>query len=223
MLDLLLHRRDRLYIELKLEQLLKKAFDGESTLVLTQGQKEALKPFLVSIAERMFRETPIIDHWGSFCNALTCVSCEVQQKPVGVAFVVLRHLLIQEEMTDTPPEYANSLYRNGIEVKSLLFDCLNLICGYHDFNDALDEFPHVAVVFESIQSLLRPDTSEERAWNFIDSICISLFVSINQNDNGWRCHFPVVIETNMNKYFHRGLPEAMQVADTAFSYIEVQG
>jgi hypothetical protein len=169
----LLHRRDRLFIELKLHKLLRSAFDGDATLVLSPSQREALKPFLVMVAERQFRQTPLLDSWALLCQALA--SSEVE-----AAFTLVRHVLILEELEDAPEEYKGSLYRSGLSVKDWLFDCLNLLCGYHDFNDkAIEEFPHVAIVFEHIQGLLNTPTAEERAWNFVDSLCVKLYVRSN--------------------------------------------
>ena len=43
------------------------------------------------------------------------------------------------------------------------------------------------------------------------------------HDNGWRNHFPVIIETNMNRYFTSEIYDELQVYETAFPTLEFFG
>jgi hypothetical protein len=98
---------------------------------------------------------------------------------------------IAEENTQS---YAN-LQRTGLQVCNYLFSYLNFIAGYHTLNDkSITTYPHVLIVIEEFQRLADKLGNDLRVINFIDNLALRLY-----NDEGWRNHFPVIIETNMNR------------------------
>ena len=151
-LDALLFNRDKLYLELKLRELLEKK----------QGDLRHLLGH-----QRKFRETWLLDNWDKVAEAAGGVEGTLQ---------LIKELLVLEEHSEAPPAYTNSLYRTGIRVSAYLFDVLNLIGGYHQLSEG-EDFPHVCVVLEAAQKLLNLETCEDRAFSWIEHICVRFYVS----------------------------------------------
>lgn len=177
-LDTLLHSYDKLYLELLIGKTLKEGFHGTGYIEINAESKEKLKEFIGKFENREFKTNVLTDSWREICKGLSgSFSSELE-----ACLYFTRAMLVTEEVKQTPLEYKNSLYRTGIPACNFFLDLLNLIGGYHILNDKQrEDYPHLLLVLgmiytENLQTLLENPTAEDRPYNFIDNLCLRLYV-----------------------------------------------
>lgn len=138
-LDVYLWNHDRGYLELKLGKELAEALEGRGYFEVPENVKEPLRLLLAKHTLRGDHETPLLDNWSGLCSLFP--------SPLRSSLSLLRAVLISSENSKAPPQYQSSYYRTGLEVTEFLLDYLNLIGGFHAYNDKTrTDYPHVLVV-----------------------------------------------------------------------------
>jgi len=161
-------------------------------------------------------------------SLIDVLQSQFENNNVRAALMLLRSLNIAMELEQKPELYKNIYFRNGIESTDFLFDVINYFSGYHRLNHYTDMDPsdakyknliHSSLIIENFDSILNNNYNDKRVKDYIDHIILRLY-----DDLRMRTHFPVIIETNQNRFFNRLMFDYLhEREDTSYPALELYG
>ena len=147
-MDLLIFTHDRLYLDIKLSELIEKSLKLNDLLLITESQRQKLLEFRGKALTNSEASTPYVDNFLELCKILSeNIPFNTEHKrTVQAALLLGKNLYIQEELASCPEKVFSGLYRTGIKTTWFLLNVLNLIGGFHEMNLKNLEYPHVLIV-----------------------------------------------------------------------------
>ena len=116
-MDLLIFTHDRLYLDIKLSELIEKSLKLNDLLLITESQRQKLLEFRGKALTNSEASTPYVDNFLELCKILSeNIPFNTEHKrTVQAALLLGKNLYIQEELASCPEKVFSGLYRTGIK------------------------------------------------------------------------------------------------------------
>jgi hypothetical protein len=191
--DLLVANHERLYLDVKLNEILRRNIKSDEFLRLGNDQKKELAKFLAEFEDRLPQSTPIVDSLKEILKIISKDRVKVNsQDPQSSSKAMVQAALDlcltfyrNEEASSCPKENFVGIFRSGLKTTWFLLDLLDLISGFHELNIKDLEYPHLLLVLgnlyaEKAGKLLEIETNEDRPVSWLEALALRQFVKVNR-------------------------------------------
>lgn len=189
LLELLFFRWEKSWIEINLSKAMKRVVDEHKEAYMFQIDLKYHSTLLELIEKYEYKAMKEYVFLDNIEDIINMVSDTMKIHKFEACLLLIVDCLIQrEDFRKDTTIFKEELYRDGLEVMEYLFDVLNYIAGFHEWQLKEDEirnrseaqkiYPHVVLALESVQELFEMKDAERRPLDYIHRIMLRLYVSI---------------------------------------------
>lgn len=187
---LLFFRWEKSWIEINLANSLKRCIDPTKspyTFSIENEFYDEMVDLINKYEKKAYKETVLIDN---FERVVELIERSMKINTLHAGIILIQDLLIHREIFDSKNNKNNSLSddysRDGLHVMEYLFDVMNYMAGYHEWqlkedelrsiNDKMKIYPHILLALESVQDLFEMKDAENKPVNYLHRIMLRLYV-----------------------------------------------